>query len=120
MSFKECQGLKALAAHLSTNVLLSAPPPGGEDVGFVNNRSSILLSFEGEHAGSTVTGLSDARLGDFASFTLHNYLWEKIWKHYGYCFTAQGFCFNKDYCLEMIKWDALLALHVFVVPSPGR
>ena len=29
MSFKECQGLKALAAHLSTNVLLSAPPPPG-------------------------------------------------------------------------------------------
>ena len=27
MSFKECQGLKALGAHLSPNFLLSAPPP---------------------------------------------------------------------------------------------
>ena len=27
MTFKECQGFKALAAHLSPNFLLSAPPP---------------------------------------------------------------------------------------------
>ena len=39
MPFKECQGLKALAAHLSPNFLLSAPRPP-------NNWSSILLSFK--------------------------------------------------------------------------
>ena len=46
MSFKECQGLKALGAHLSPNFLLSAPPPSPAEFGFVNNWSSILLSFK--------------------------------------------------------------------------
>ena len=33
MSFKECQGLKALGAHLPPNFLLGAPPPPRRGLG---------------------------------------------------------------------------------------